>query len=541
MQVFDKRPERHRRRRHRHAERDPPRDGRAGGRDRKIRTDRVDRPFRDRSRQRLARRQIAKQIVAEGRLARRRLGGAQRPRQQRLDARVELVLVSELGRHTGEVIRNLSCRPRAFASVHCGHSRQQRTQRQRRIPPGEATLLDHAAQLVELHGTRRGDRLSADQLGDDQPKREEIGAPIDRSLSELLGRHVRAAPRLIVLRQAHEPSVGRTEGHLGELHRPIFGNEDVGRADATVHEAHWVAVFVLLLVHVREHVGNALGDVDDRIDRDRHRIPLGPNGMQTSTSDELPREAHAPLVRAIVEDADEVRMGQRHVELSFAIQLQPTQLGLDGVLQDNFLQYAVEVVLAGTHLHGAQQLGVRGVTDQALDPVLPEDGRVEDLRRRQRGQPPVHRRTLHQLELVHRGRRRRVVRGGGKLSAERSLGVGSGDRPRRLRRRLALDEERNGRARNATGRRPRRIGHHRSIRRAGHVAIDDRVIERSIDGVFDLVHFGWLIRRHEDHCTVKRLAGRPPLSLGVDRPRCLIPSQVARSPHARVLATKAPR
>jgi hypothetical protein len=184
--------------------------------------------------------------------------------------------------------------------------------------------------------------------------RIDVGPGIDRLAHELLGRHVGGRAH-DGARLGHAAAFDAGDAEIGDLHLPFPGEHDVGRLDVAVDDAALMAEL---------QAGQQRFHDPDRL-AGREALVLVQQGLERGPVDELHHDVGELVGLAVVEDANDVGMGQAAGGLGLALEAGQFLLGfgVGGVGQSK-----------GFDRHPAVDDRVVGVVDGSHG-TLPQDAR----------------------------------------------------------------------------------------------------------------------------------------------------------------------
>src|SRR5262249_14190988 len=107
------------------------------------------------------------------------------------------------------------------------------------------------------------------RLVENDPGREEIGAPIERQLLRLLGREIRELALQRSARRSREPRGGLRDAEIDEAARPVDADEDIVGADVAMDDLEGLPAQIDRIVR-RLQPSEQIGD-DARYDRRREQ------------------------------------------------------------------------------------------------------------------------------------------------------------------------------------------------------------------------------------------------------------------------------
>ncbi len=200
-----------------------------------------------------------------------------------------------------------------------------------------------------LHGRGRRSRerpLAGQELVEDDPGREQIGASIHRQAHDLLGRHVaRRAHDRAHLRQVRGFDVGNPE--VGNLHRAVRQQEDVRRFDVAVDDA--LTMRIPERVEDLPHDPHDIGDLEALV-----RLEAL---LELATLHELHRDVPDAVVLAEVVDGHDVWVIEPARRLRFAAEagdhgrgiFAGKLFGADGLERDDALDRRIVALVDDAH------------------------------------------------------------------------------------------------------------------------------------------------------------------------------------------------
>ncbi len=201
--------------------------------------------------------------------------------------------------------------------------------------------------LLHGRGRRSGKRpLAGQELVEDDPGREQVGASIHRQAHDLLGRHVaRRAHDRAHLRQVRGFDVGNPE--IGNLHRAVRQQEDVRRFDVAVDDA--LTMRIPERVEDLPHDPHDIGDLEALV-----RLEAL---LELATLHELHRDVPDAVVLAEVVDGDNVWVIEPARRLRFAAEagdhgrgiFAGKLFGADGLERDDALDRRIVALVDDAH------------------------------------------------------------------------------------------------------------------------------------------------------------------------------------------------
>ena len=213
-----------------------------------------------------------------------------------------------------------------------GHQRRRRDDR---------LLLDRARHRVDRVADEQ--RAPGQQLPQHHRGREHVGAPIDRQVLDLLGRHVRRlALERAELGHGRLTSAHQRDAEVEHLHPRVVAEHQVVGADVAVDHAEQVAVGHVAQLVRRVQPATRLGD---GLAQHRRRRPQLAEPAEAHARHVLHHHVRRAVVLAEVEDLRDRRMGEprqqpRLVEEHRAGQRRLRQLGAHGLDRAQLLEPA---------------------------------------------------------------------------------------------------------------------------------------------------------------------------------------------------------
>ena len=204
--------------------------------------------------------------------------------------------------------------------------------------------------------------LAGDELVEDDPRREDVAAAVERLAAHLLGAHVvHGAHHHARLGQVGAPELGDPEVH--DLRGAVLEEPHVAGLDVPVHDAPLVGVGEPP-AHLGDHV-ELLGE--------RHLVPRAQQRVEVGPGKHLHRDVGQPPVLAQLEDGDDVGVLQARrrlrldLEAAAAVGVEAA-LGMEGLDRDLALERLVEAAVDHAHAPAPDAAGDQVPADAGAGP-----------------------------------------------------------------------------------------------------------------------------------------------------------------------------